>query len=420
MEKLNIPDSLKDYVLRLSQKEDIIPTNFDDLNVIRKINTSFLDCHKYLPRLTPFKYITYEIIRKYYGLPKVPDELSNPIIKSIIDDVKFTEEEPQSEFFAVLKDLYEPINELKKYLEENKPYLVIKTYKEICHKLRFESLDGYSGIELQKELEKRYSYPVNANSLLKEMAKKDTHISLKDFSLKRTPGRGYYSTTCANLAKYLHGLVYDYYKKTGYIYYPINDDIALYKFGGVLIVGYDYLDDLDVYLNDYGSHYGLKDAKFYHTLHQNKALNIRVDDSKLRSLFDFGLTTIIAPNDHFEEALIRYMCQETGDVQGIKEVLKKLGMAEEYLKSNELLTNNYYTYIPNIRDIDKIKVKDLDEYSTLRKITSKTLPERDAYYKKLASYYKGKEKKELLSKPVEKEESYRLRRKRNPKAWWND
>lgn len=415
MEKLNIPDSLKDYVLRLAQKEDINATNFNDLNVIRKINATFLDCHAFLPRTTPFKYITYEIIRKYYGLEKIPNEIANPIIKTIINTVHFTEEEPQSEFFAVLKGVYEQIIALKKYIEENKPYLVIKTYKEICHKLRYEALEEYSGIELQKELEKRYSYPVNANAILKQIYKIDTKISLKDFSLSKTPGQGHFSITCNTLARYIHSLVYDYYKKTGYIYYPINDDIALYKFGGVLIVGYNYLDDLNIYLNDFGKHYSLKDAKFYHILHQNRGIDIKADDTQLRSLFDFGLTTIITPNDHFEEALIKYMRQESGDLEGISEVLKKLAIPEDYISSNELLSNNYYTFIPNIRDIDKIKVKDVAEYPTLQKIVSKDSSEREAYFKKLASYYKGKTKKDFMKKT----KPYHLEKK-NPKAWWND
>lgn len=430
MEKLNIPEELKKYIRKLTAKDELNPYDFNDQNIIEKINAAYQDCLKFYPRIKTFKLIAYNIIESSYHLPALEEDKTLEYIGKLLNDSelqnKLLNGNPESEFFSVLKDMLPYSIKLEALLNEHKPYEIMMLYKKITEVLNLETLGDYPDDEkLEEECKKRYDFPNNTAREYKFNMKMKAKVPYKRFDLSIVPGHGCYSVTCYLLTKYFHKKIYEYYKQYGFIYYPINDELSFYQFKSTIIIGYKFMDNVTLTVSDLGNVYNPESYQFWAIINGSLQAKYKVDDSNILSLVNMPGTILIAPDNHIAEALIKYLEIDSGyskNSDQIRNLLIKLGIPLSFIDSNALsTTNNNMTYFYDPRNIDLIEVKDKSKFTVLSKLKSKNKQEREKYIKKLLAKYSGEKNMHRKNNQDEYEDtddlSPREQRKNNPKAY---
>ena len=407
MGELKIHESLIPYIVGLTSERITRPTGFEDINIVRKINAAYEDCHEFFPRIKLFKFIAYNIISDYYPLKKLePEEDINKYLREILEDkecrLKLMSGHPKSEFFSVLKDITPYYIEFANAIKENKGYDAVTAYEALDDLLDMETLSLYSGKHLEEECEKRYSFPLNDIRTYSYRMKTKTYPKRKGFDIEKINNRGYYSRTCSMYSRVFHDMMLEFYHQKGFIYTPINEDLSYFQFGSIAVVEYKYADDLKFTIRGYPwSKY-----EFWALLGS---------DPKLIEKINFDGPILVAPKGLKEEALITYYMKELGESVITPEflsVMKKIGIPEEFAMVNELSTYDYRTFYTDPRRYEDIRLRNPMAYPTLQNIISKDEEEREKYLKKIFATYKGQHPSK-----VEEEETYRERVKRNPKAY---
>lgn len=417
MEKLSIPQELKDYINSIINK-DIEHSELEIVEVIKRINITYKDCLKYIPKRKVFKYIIYTILEDFYDIYKMPKNLSNEIIEYIINypDLirKLSNSEPESEFFSVLKDMLPYYLEFNKNISENNKYETILTYKRIVDTLNEETLGNRTKPELIKECLKRYFFPKNISSTIEFYIDKKQLEEYNEFSIEKNMHPTIHSKTCLLLSNYFHNKMLDYYKKTGFIYVPYNADFNLYVFGNIAVLGYKYDDSFTLSIDNYSSN----TIEFWGLLFQGYDHKIKVNDEEIRNKIKFKGKLITAPDDLIEEAYVKYIMHELGEVDytdHLVNTLNNLHLPYNRDKTDELSTNNYLSYFISPRKFYKWKIKFIEDNPVLQKLLKKYNTDNldiDNYTKYLAFKYKN------LHKVKDPDEfDYYENRKKNPKAW---
>ncbi len=414
MEKLEIHESLIPLIQKYTGKKELNPSLIEDNNLIRKVNAAYRDCYKYLPLISMFNFISYNIIREFYSIPPVDSKTRDKYLKMVLDDKdvrnKIINSNPESEFFSVIKDIIPYYNELQEYINSNNNYMTIMQYKEIVDFLDSEALKNYKDDKLEEECHKRFNYPNNTKDAY-NFRMKNKKYQTKQFEVGNIVTKGFYSSTCLLLSNYFHELMINFYKKTGYYYSPINEDLDYYVIGNMPIVGYKHDDNITMSINNYK----WNRYEFWALLNMNELPNIKIDSSDIRRILKDDNNILIAPNDFIEEALIKHIMSETGErtfTNNILKILQKIGIPEDFYRSDVLTSYKNNTYYINPKKYEYLKIKEIMKIPTLELILVKNEDNRDKYIKKLISTYKGQHKEE-----EEVELSPRERRKQNPKAW---
>ena len=416
MSELQIHESLIPFVDKLLHNRKLNPVDFTDRTIIRDINNSYIDCHNYLPTINTFKFIVYNIINSYtYNVfnKSINPKQRNKILSDILNNEDFRKKimraKPTSEFFSVIKDILPYYIELNNYIKNKQYYLVIVTYKKIIELLNSECLLNYEGKMLEIECQKRFEIPYNTLEQYKHLQKEKYYNDECPYEIGNETFKENYSITCKILTHYFHDLMMDFYKQTGYLYSPINDDLSFYSFGGINIVGYKYSDNLSYSIGNYNwTRY-----EFWAKLNMGNPY-IKVDTKKIRKKFNIP-NVIIVPDDLVEEAFIKHMMRELNEKKFTEEFIKllnKIGLPEGYLRSDYLSTSDGMVYYVHPKKYEDLKVKDLFKIPTLELILAKNDITRDKYIKKLIATYNGEHKKD-----DEDEMGYRGRLKSNPKAY---
>ena len=415
MDKLTIHESLIPYVVGLTGKKELNPTNFDDINIIRKVNATYLDCLKFYPRIKLFKFITYQIVSDFYNLKPLDPENEKEYLKEILDNrelrLKLMSGNPQSEFFSSLKDIIPLYIEFNNSIKQNKGYDVIVTYEEIDSFLDAEMLSKYSGAELEKECQKRYNIPFNDIRTYNYRIKTKKYPKRKGFNIEEYNTRGFYSKTCFLLSKLFHNMMLDYYHKKGYIFNHINNDLKYYQFVSVGIVEYKYADDLIFKLRGYS----WNQYEFWALLNSDPKNVPTVIANSIREQIPYKGPLLVVPEGYKEVALITYYMKELGEktvTDEMKKIIKSLGIPIEYAMINDLTTYDYRNFFIDPRQVEKLSLRHPECFPTLQNILSRDEEERDKYYKKIYATYKGQHPSKY-----EEELSYKEIRKANPKAW---
>ena len=109
MSKLTIHESLIPYIRKLTNKNELNIADFNDKNIIDKVNAAYKDAIKLYPTIKMFKFITYNIIKPFYGLKPLTKETIFEMLDKLFEDKKFinkiSSSNPESEFFSVIKDI---------------------------------------------------------------------------------------------------------------------------------------------------------------------------------------------------------------------------------------------------------------------------------------------------------------------------
>lgn len=423
MEELQIHKSLVEFILKLTKKRELNPTIIDgDGNLIRRINTIYRDCLKYYSSINLFKKLTYLIVSDYYNLDQLThDDKENlySFLQKVIDDkdmrLKLMSGNPESEFFSVLKTIMPLYIEFSAAIKEKRHYDITTTYERIYNLLDSEALSPYTGKELEEECRKRFDLPLNDVETYKLRMQMKKYPLLKELDIEDPINRGFYSLTCQLLFNLFHRIMIKQYHKYGNYFTQISQDLKLFQFGSVRIIEYRYADSIDISLNGYS----WNKFEFWALLGNNKSATPKVDSQKIREYIGHNGhngVVLVVPEGCKEEALISYWLHDlTEKVITPKELCKKLGIPEEYLMCHDLKTYDYRTFFIDPRDIDRIRIRDLENYPTLKKLISLEEDMRPQYYKKLYATYKGQH-------PEQEEDDWgkmspRERRAANPKAW---
>ena len=411
---LDIHESLVPYIQELIKKDKLEPSNYEDRNIINKLNSAYLDCYLYYPTINMFKFIAYNIIRKSYSSKEVDDKTLNKYLTLILEDRRLRllilRSEPTSEFFSTIKDIIPYYLEFQKYLKENNKYMVIVTYKRIIDFLNSECLSNYDGYRLKEECAKRLDFPLNTIEMYHSDMKKKKYDD-KPYEIGMFRNRGFITSTTELLARYFHNLMLEFYKKTCYYYSPINEELSFYSFGKIQIVGYKHDDSLSMSINSYK----WNRYEFWALLNMKDKPNIKIDDAKIRKslLFD-NKRVLLAPDGLVEEAFITYLMKELGlknYTEEFESILKKIGIPLDYCISQNLETTDGKTYYTNPKRYDDLRIKNRENLPTLALLQAKDDDaKRERYIKKLITTYNGehKDNEELTAYD---------RRKQNPKAY---
>ena len=413
MNELQIHESLIPFVEKLLHNRKLNPVDFTHKTVIRDINATYQDCHDFLPTINTFKFIVCNIVNSYilnvfnYSLtPKQRDKYLNDILNNLDFRKKIFKGKPKSEFFSVIKDILPYYIELTNYMNSKNHYMVIMTYKKIVEFLNSECLSHYQGKDLVEECEKRFEIPYNTVEQYNHLQKSKYYNDEDPYEIGDETFKENYSITCKLLTHYFHDLMISYYKKTGYLYSPINDDLSFYSFGKINIVGYNYSDNLDYSIDNYDwSKY-----EFWAKLNMGEPY-IKVDTKRIRKKYNIP-NALIVPNDLVEEAFIKYLMKELNEKEYSDDFIKlinKIGIPKEYLRSDYLSTYDNKVYFVNPQRYEDLRIKKPMKVPTLSLILGKSEDKRDNYISKLIATYKGQHKEEELT--------YKERLKSNPKAY---
>ncbi len=413
MSVLSIHEKLIPYIQELTKKEKLDSSKYEDKNIIDKLNSAYYDCHLYYPTVNMFRFIAYNIIKREYSLNEIDDNTLNKYLTLVLEDKKLRNLiyhiNPTSEFFSTIKDIIPFYLELQKYFKENNRYMVIVTYKKLIDFLDSECLSNYQGHELIEECTKRLDFPNNNyNAYYRYMNEKKYNNKPYEVGMQRN--RGFVTSTSKLLARYFHNLMLDFYKKSGFYYSPINDDLAFYSFGTISIVSYKYDDNISMSINNYK----WNRYEFWALLNM-KGFSLKIDDSKIKDLLLLdSKQLLVVPNGYVEEAFITYLMKELGLKKCTLEftnILKKIGIPLDYCISHNLETTNGYTYYINPLRYDDLRIKNKENLPIISLIQSKEDDsKRKRYIKKLITTYNEQHKNDEELTPY-------TRRKINPKAY---
>ncbi len=400
MVKLKIHESLLPYIEELTGKEKLDVFDFNDRAIIEKVNAAYEDTYTYLPKINVFLFITYRIISKFYDLKPISDKKCHEYVEMVLNDYnvrrKLYEINPKSEFFSVMKDIIPYYMKFMESLKSNNGYMVISSYEEIVSFLETETLKDKTYEELEAECKKRYNYP-NNNVTTYDFRMRNKNYSKKPYEVGMYRSKGFYSETCELLSHYFYDKMLEYYKKTGYYYSPINNDLSFYSIAGKGIIGYKYDDNIAMSIDNYR----WDRFEFWAILNMENKPKVKIDISKIKRLVKNSDNYIIAPNDLVEEALIHNLLKTRKKVKpDFIQKLKDMGVPEEYYRLNALTTydNRVFFFYPD--DFKKLRIKDLSKLPTLNLILSKNEENREKYLNKLTATYKGKYK--IIGKSKEK------------------
>lgn len=412
MIKLEIHESLIEYIRELTQKPQLDYMDLGNQEIAKQVNSLYEDCKYLTSSLNFFKFAVYNIVGQYYPLAKVDIEVTKRIMGKLLENKEFRKKlfsyQPKSEFFSVVKDLLEPYLRLKNFIESRKRYDAIITYRDILDLLDTETMGKRKGKALEEECQKRYVYPYDTVKQYNRRMKEKKYKKIDKLDVRKSHHKPYLSATCKIFYDYFHDMMIDFYNKTGYIYAPFNEDIDFYQFGKIGIISYKYDSDLSMSIKGFDP----KHFEFWALLFSGNKISINT--FQLKKIIDFDGELLFAPKGYVEEAFIKYLMNSLGEREYSREfisLLESIGIDADYCYSHGLTTYDGKIYFKDPKNTDNYTVRDIDQYPTLKALKEKDDEEREKYIKKIIATYKGKYKER------EEEISSKERRKGNPKAW---
>lgn len=418
MEKIRfyepIPDRYVRYINSLIPNESVSSlTN----NIITKKCMELVkdfDALGFNERLLYFLF--YKIVGSYYDLDKISyDDAYRYIEEATVTEEfvkRIKEYTPQSDFFIVFKRLYDDIDKLQTLLYENKSYPALKQYRDILIRISEDCVDKtQSEKEIAEDLQHRLPIPYNNIKNYQRRMKNKTYIEKVNpkeypFSVVKSPG---YSLGCHMIQNYLIDLMIKYYKKTGYYYHPIDDNLEYFVLNNISVITYKYDDTFMPYL-EVGNHkLTYEDYEFW-AIVLSPDFKINKLKHKIDHIYEISTRNevILTPYDYMEESIIKYANGDTYDGMTdslfAQELLDKIGMPKDTPVTDKLISDGNL-YFKNPHNFEEIIVKDIEEYPTLVKLRSyQNEEERNKYIKALIAKYKGEQtKKQKRAESLKKE-----------------
>ncbi|MDD2208745.1 MAG: hypothetical protein PHG03_06005 [Bacilli bacterium] len=324
-------------------------------------------------------------------------------------------ENPKTELVKYLKEAAVLTAELLDLMSLEKPYLVLKKYREIMNLCLYQGLDPSllkNEEELKNRLEKKYSYyskmrnPFEYRKIISQRKiTLEDNFKADNFICFETPDCESYV-----IQYVMHLLMKEYYKKTGYFLRPLTRDIFLYYLKDITIVAYLYDDVPKMSLKSGRLYYNWDDPHFWAEVYNPKMdyiisdnFNYFIDDIDNPHIFKvvplnfektfykgLGKKVIFTPEKDIDEALFKFL-NHTNDIKLLEQL--ELNSPE----SNNLMTSNNLFYFKDPTKIDMLEVENLEEHHYFNLIKSKI---NEASRKKTIAYITAYSKKH--PKKVEK------------------
>lgn len=425
MQTLNIPHKYIEFIKKVYIENRVNEDNHKNFFVGEKIAEHYIDAKKFNASEELIYFLIYESIRFAYNIKPIEPKYTFNYFEEIFNNKNVCDlirnSECKSEFYTIIKDILPYYEELEDLIRNNKKYMALKKYKEILSILNMETLNLYPKDMWEKECQKRYRFTYN-KKVYYEANLKHKHYKQEDkFDFKTLPFMNNNSLTCSLLIHYFHQKMVNFYKKSNYIYKPVNDDYGFYKLNNINIITYNFDDLINVNVNHLKRNYNMKKPEFWGIIFSKGIKFNYFIPKKFKRLASRYKPCIIVPDDYIDEALVHFLSSETGyDINNmfLQKELIKIGFPLEGFEEKEGLLNAENTvYFKNPQMVDKLKVKDINNFKTLKKILLKPISKRNAYYKKLASYYKGKIKK--ITEANEQMANYKPSIKKEKRDWYS-
>lgn len=300
-------------------------------------------------------------------------------------------ENPTSELVKYLKEAAVLTAELLDLMSLEKPYLVLKKYREIMNLCLYQGLDPSllkkeKEEELTNRLEKKYSYNSKMrNAFEYRKTINQRHITFEDnFKADNFICFETFDAPSNMLQYVMYLLMKEYYKKTGYFLRPLTRDIFLYYLKDITVVAYLYDDVPKMSLKSGNLSYTWDDPHFWAAVYNPKMdyiisdnFNYFIDDIDDPHIFKvvplnfekpfykgLGKKVIFTPEKDIGEALFKFL-SHTNDIK----VLEQLELDNN---SNNLMTSNNSLYFRDPTKIDMLEVENLDNHHYLKLLKAKT------------------------------------------------
>lgn len=299
-------------------------------------------------------------------------------------------ENPNSELVKYLKEAAVLTAELLDLMSLEKPYLVLKKYREIMNLCLYQGLDPSllkkeNEEELKNRLEKKYSY----NSKMRNSFEYRNTVSQRKITFEdnfKADNFICFETLDveSNMLQYvMYLLMKKYYEKTGYFLRPLTRDIFLYYLKDITMVAYLYDDVPKMSLKSGKLSYTWDDSHFWAEVYNPKMdyiisddFNYFIDDVDDPHIFKVvplnfekpfykGLKKVIfTPEKDIDEALFKSL-----NYANNIELLKQFELDPT---SNNLMTSNNSFYFRDPTKVDILEVENLEEHHYLNLIKNKT------------------------------------------------
>ncbi|MDD4187992.1 MAG: hypothetical protein PHX04_04440 [Bacilli bacterium] len=344
----------------------------------------------------------------------IKDSLLNSINRNQILNI----ENPNSQIVSYLKKMAILVTELLDLMSLDRPYLVLKKYREIIELCAYQGLDSSllekaNEEELKNILKKKYSeysrmkyVEIYRKTVNERKVSSEEEFKQDNFVYFKTPD---FESYTVQYMMYL--LMKEYYKKTGFFARPLTRDIFLYYLKDTTVVAYLYDNVPKMSLKTGKLSYTWDDPHFWATVFnqeidyvEDNNFNYFIDNAENTQLFkvipltfenifykSLGKKVIFTPEKDMDEAIFKSLSQ-TDD----KDILKQLEVKN--FERNNLMTSNNSFYFRDPTKVDLLEVENLEKHYYLKMIKIKTKEtSRKRVIAWIISYCKKNPKQEEVS-----------------------
>ncbi len=321
------------------------------------------------------------------------------ILDELLNNELFLKKESyETGFFSVLRRMYKYIISLKEDIVSKKYYAALKDFALINRYLLAESItDEMSKEEKKRELEKIYG--ISDRCFLSSYYERMDNKKYKDIRYLKLDEELHipiYSFICNLFSIYFADFMYGFYKENNYLYRAVSDDFSLYYLNGITILAYRYEDSVNISFKFINNYIGMKNYRYYALV-----LNSKVSESLIRRSIYLKCDDVtgqkadlICPEEFLDASLFEHVNKEVGNDEALR-LLNKNGLVIDKNDLNKI----WYLYdgrvIKNPKMVENIRVKDINDYETLRKILSLSGEKREKYISKIFATSKGVATKEF-------------------------
>ena len=431
---------------KISKKRNYLSVG-EMYNILRKCEALAEDLKDITVSDKVYCYLFYQIMDPYC-------EFEFDLYKKLFQDTLFSDAfltdvlasgNNQSGYISLMQTIGPAVAELKQYVASRQSYAALKKYREILKLCDLEGIrPGLSDEELQVEIDKRFHYTSWLSNIVryKKAVANPVYPEDKDFYKNTHIYPTTYATEIYALRKYLYEIMQDYYKQTNCLLRPVIDGINIYYLGHIIIVAYDYDDIPDMILKkdrlildwqtrDFWGKVFDPQMRFVGTKETHYLLNGEEPESylvdargfKKRPYNTLGQKVIYAPGAYIEEALYKGLT-ENGKMP--LDIMSSLTLQDQGFDldsvTDKLLTGDNIFFFKDPTLVDDLEVKNLDKYTHLGLIKTKTDPvARRRSIAAIRAATKKKPKQAPPEHPQNNYQSYVYRKSRDRRRyWWDD
>lgn len=244
--------------------------------------------------------------------------------------------------------------------------------------------------EVIAELKKEYAIPEAYIHEYRYRMKRRKYPDFYLYGIGKSSDIKTYSRISNLLISYFSIWIYVLYNKHNCYYTPLNDDFDFYVLNGIKIITYKYDDDINMNFHIAGRTWEMNNYRLWGFVANSETYilenNLKVKYPNLLS----SDVDILCPEDSILKALKIYLKQSALEEEIIEKVSSSLGMMPD-LNTDDILrlSKMPWVYIRNPKEFEKLKIKNIDDFPTLKKILSLSGKQREQYLKRLVAKAKG-------------------------------